>query len=82
MKPERLSDPKHPTQKPVKLLKHLIEIGSNEGDVVLDPFMGVGSTGVAAMELDRKFIGIEIEENYYEAAKQRLQKKQMKLVQY
>ena len=69
---ERIKDPKHPTQKPVKLLRHLINIASNEGDVILDPFMGVGSTGVAALEMNRKFIGLEIEESYFDAAEKRL----------
>ena len=72
MAPERLKDPKHPAQKPVKLLKHIIEIASNPGDVVFDPFMGVGSTGVAAMELGRKFGGVEIQKEYYEACNRRL----------
>lgn len=72
MPPERLKKPKHPTQKPVSLLKHFMRIASNEGDVVLDPFMGVGSTGVAAMELNRKYIGIEINEEYFNAAKNRI----------
>jgi site-specific DNA-methyltransferase (adenine-specific)/modification methylase len=70
---ERVDNPKHPTQKPVKLLKHLIKIASNENDIVLDPFMGVGSTGIAALEMNRRFIGIEIEKEYFEAAKKRLQ---------
>jgi len=70
---ERVKDPKHPTQKPVKLLKHIIKIASNEGDVVFDPFMGVGSTGVAAIEVNRKFIGIEISENYFKTAKNRIE---------
>ena len=69
---ERIKDPKHPTQKPVKLLRHLINIASNEGDVILDPFMGVGSTGVAALEMNRKFIGLEIEQSYFDAAEKRL----------
>ena len=73
MGPERLKNPKHPTQKPVRLLKHLIKIASNEGDVVLDPFMGVGSTGVAALQMDRRFIGIELEKNYFDAAKIRIE---------
>jgi len=73
MGPERLKEPKHPTQKPVRLLKHLIKIASNEGDVILDPFMGVGSTGVAALEMNRKFIGIEINEEYFKAAQERLE---------
>lgn len=73
MRPERLSNPKHPTQKPVSILKKMIEIASNKNDIVFDPFMGVGSTGVAALELERKFIGIELEENYFLAAKQRIE---------
>ncbi len=76
MGPERLKEPKHPTQKPVKLLKHLINIASKKGDIVLDPFMGVGSTGVAALEMERKFIGIEIDKEYFDAAKKRLSRVQ------
>ena len=74
MSPERLREPKHPTQKPVGLLKHLIGIASNPGDLVFDPFMGVGSTGVAARMLDRRFLGMELDENYFDAAVRRLQK--------
>lgn len=70
---ERIKDPKHPTQKPIYALKHIINIASNEGDVILDPFMGVGSTGVAAMQLNRSFIGFELEEKYFLASKKRLQ---------
>lgn len=73
MRPERLSDPKHPAQKPVKLLEHIIKIASNERDVIFDPFMGVGSTGVAVLKNNRKFIGIEIEQEYFEAAKKRVE---------
>ena len=65
---------KHPTQKPVKILNHIIKIASNPGDIVLDMFMGVGSTGVAAMELDRKFIGVELNKDYFNAAKERINK--------
>lgn len=72
MRPERLSNPKHPAQKPVSILKKMITIASNEGDIVFDPFMGVGSTGVAALELDRRFIGVELESDYFEAAKNRI----------
>lgn len=71
---ERLKDPKHPTQKPLKVLEHIIKIASNPNDIVLDMFMGVGSTGVAALNLDRKFIGIEIDKTYYNAAKNRIEK--------
>ena len=73
MKPERLSNPKHPTQKPVSILKKMIEIASNEDDIVFDPFMGVGSSGVAALELNRRFIGIELDKSYFEAAKNRIE---------
>ena len=62
----------HPTEKPVDLLKYLIEKSTNEGDVVLDPFMGSGSTGVACKELNRNFIGIELDENYFDIAKERI----------
>lgn len=72
MKPERLSNPKHPAQKPVAILRKMIEIASNENDIVFDPFMGVGSTGVAALGLNRRFIGVEIDKSYYEAAKKRI----------
>jgi len=72
MSPERLKEPNHPTQKPIKLLTHLIRIASNEGGVILDPFMGVGSTGVAALQNNRKFIGIELEKPYYDAAMKRI----------
>ncbi len=69
---ERIKQPKHPAQKPLKLLKHLIGIASNPGDLVLDPFMGVGSTGVAALELGRRFLGMEIDPGYFGAAQHRL----------
>ena len=72
MRPERLSNPKHPAQKPVSILKKMIKIASNKDDIIFDPFMGVGSMGVAALELDRRFIGVECEENYFIAAKQRI----------
>ena len=74
MPPERIKEPKHPAQKPVKLLKHIIEISSNEGSVVFDPFMGVGSTGEAAVSLNRKFLGCEINKTYFDACKRRLQR--------
>ena len=70
--PERLKSPRHPTQKPVSILEHIIKIASNENSIVLDPFMGVGSTGVACSRLNRYFIGIEIDKDYYEAAIKRL----------
>lgn len=72
MSPERLKNPHHPTQKPLKLLKHLITVASNSGDLVFDPFMGVGSTGIAALNLNRRFAGCEINLDYFLAAKQRI----------
>lgn len=63
---------KHPTQKPLKLMEHFISILSNDGDTILDPFMGSGSTGVSSIKLNRNFIGIELDENYYNIAKERL----------
>lgn len=69
---ERLKSPKHPTQKPLSVLKHIIKLASNEQDLVLDMFMGVASTGVAALELNRRFIGIEINDEYYKASEKRI----------
>jgi len=64
----------HDTEKPVDLNKILIENSSQAGDKVLDPFMGIGSTGVAAKETNRNFIGIEIDDKYYQIAKSRIEK--------
>ena len=72
MRPERLSNPKHPAQKPVALLKKIIRMATNEDDIVFDPFMGVGSIGVAALALGRKYIGVEINKIYFDAAKNRV----------
>lgn len=62
----------HPTEKPVDLLKDLILTYTDNGDLVLDFTMGSGSTGVACLQTNRKFIGIELDENYYNIAKQRI----------
>lgn len=62
----------HPTQKPVTLLEYLIKTYTNESDVVLDNCMGSGSTGVACKNLNRNFIGIELDENYFNIAKERI----------
>ena len=64
--------PVHPTQKPVDLLEYLIKTYTNEGMVVLDNTMGSGSTGVAAKNLNRKFIGIEMDDKYFEIGKNRI----------
>jgi DNA modification methylase len=62
----------HPTQKPVALLEYLIKTYSNEGDLVLDNCMGSGSTGVAAVNTNRRFIGIEKDDKYFEIAQKRI----------
>ncbi len=64
---------KHPTQKPLSIMKKLIEYTTNEGDIVLDPFMGSGSTCVACASTGRKAIGIEINKQYYDIATARIQ---------
>ena len=63
----------HDTEKPVELMKVLIENSSNIDEVVFEPFMGVGSTIMACIELDRKYIGCEIDEKYYNIAKNRIE---------
>jgi site-specific DNA-methyltransferase (adenine-specific) len=63
---------KHPTQKPLNLLKRIIMASTNVNDIVLDPFCGSGTTGVASMLLDRSFIGIEIDKSYCNLTKKRL----------
>ena len=68
LKFNRIERPKHPTQKPVDLLEWLIKTYSNEGEVVLDNCMGVGSTGVACKNLKRSFIGIELNDVYFDIA--------------
>ena len=66
------NDGYHPTQKPVALLEDLIQTYSNEGETVLDFTMGSGSTGVACVNTNRRFIGIELDDKYFEIAKQRI----------
>lgn len=63
---------KHPTQKPETLMAHFIDLLSNPGELVLDPFMGSGTTGVVAKKLSRNFIGIEIDDSYFKIAKARI----------
>ena len=63
---------KHPTQKPVELIKRCIRSSTVEGDLVLDPFAGTASTGVAALNLNRRFVGIEVEEEFVDIGLQRL----------
>ena len=69
----------HPTQKPVALCEWLIKTYTNENDVVLDNCMGSGSTGVACVNTNRNFIGIELDDNYFNIAKERIEKAQNEL---
>ena len=64
----------HPTEKPEQLMKFYVENSSNDGDVVLDMFMGSGSTGVACLNTNRKFIGVEMNEGYFNIASERMEK--------
>ncbi len=63
----------HPTQKPVDLIEYLISKSTHKGELILDPFMGSGTTGVAAKRLHRRFIGIEIDQAYFSIAKNRIE---------
>lgn len=65
--------PVHPTQKPVELMEYLIKTYTNENETVLDFTMGSGTTGVACVNTDRKFIGIELDETYFNIAKERIE---------
>lgn len=67
-------DGKHPTQKPIGLLKRIIEASTNESDLILDPFNGSGTTGIACKLLNRKYIGMEQEEEYLELSKRRYER--------
>lgn len=64
----------HDTEKPIDLMYILVSNSSLEDEIVLDPFMGVGSTGIACKKLNRKFIGVEIDEHYFNIAKERIEK--------
>lgn len=70
---KQLKNRGHITPKPVDLLEYLIKTSSNENDVVFDCFMGSGSTGVACLKTNRKFIGIEKDEKYFNITKERLE---------
>jgi site-specific DNA-methyltransferase (adenine-specific) len=63
---------RHPTQKPLALLERVIAASSTEGDLVLDPFTGSGTTGVAAVMSGRRFLGVEMDEDYIDLAAQRI----------
>ena len=69
---KNVKDKVHPTQKPVSLMEILITNSSNENDIIMDCFMGSGSTGVACLESGRKFIGCEIDKKYYGVSVERI----------
>lgn len=69
-----LGTKEHPTQKPIELMQFYISNSSNEREVILDPFMGSGSTGVACVNTSRRFIGIELDEGYFNIARDRIDK--------
>lgn len=68
----------HPTQKPIKLINRLVEASSNEGDVVLDPFSGAGSTPLSCIQLKRHYIGIELDPTYYNISLKRIKEEKAK----
>lgn len=71
----------HPTQKPVALMAWCIELATSEGDIIIDPYMGSGTTGVACVQTYRNFIGIEIDEGYFDIAQTRIKAVQEEMVQ-
>ena len=73
-KPSEKTEGKHPTQKPEYLLEKIVLSSTEEGQVILDPFCGSGTTGVEAVRFGRKFIGIDVSEEYLEISKRRLEK--------
>ena len=62
----------HPTIKPLDIIQNLVVNSSQEGDIILDPFLGSGTTGVACVNTNRKFIGIELDEKYFDIAESRI----------
>jgi modification methylase llaDCHIB len=73
-KPSEKVEGKHPTQKPEYLLERIILASTEEGQVILDPFCGSGTTGVEGVKYGRKFIGIDVSEEYMKISKKRLEK--------
>lgn len=69
----------HPTQKPIALLEYMIRTYTNEGETVLDNCMGIGSTGVASVNADRNFIGMELDPVYFDIAKKRIEEAKINL---
>lgn len=80
--PNIIGDKNHPTEKPVPLMEILIANSTNENDIVLEPFAGAGATCIAAKNLNRRFIGIEIDEEYAKVAQRRLEEEQKQLLMF
>ena len=76
---KRNNGKQHPTQKPIDLMERIIKTSSNQGDTVLDLFMGSGSTGVACMNTNRNFIGIELDEDYFNIARERIESHEVQI---
>ena len=72
----------HPTQKPLKLIEDLTQKHTNGNQIILDPFMGSGTTGVACQNLNRNFIGIELDQKYFNIAKDRIEKSSCNLIKH
>ena len=70
----------HPTQKPKKVLERIILASTQEGDLLLDPFNGSGTTGIACKKLGRDFIGIELDKEYFEIAEKRIDETQIPML--
>ena len=71
--------PEHPSPKPIEYMKKLVERCTDIGDTILDPFMGSGTTGVACVQTGRNFIGIEIDEKYFDIAKKRIEEAKLQI---
>ena len=85
--PGRMVEPEegfinHPTPKPTKFIKEILEMFTKENDLILDPFMGSGSTGVACQDLNRRFVGFEINKEYYELSRKRLRLRKKKITDF
>lgn len=70
--PVKSKEKRHPTQKPTELIKQFVVLSSKEGDIVFDPFMGSGTTGVVCVDTNRNFIGVELTEKYFKVAQDRI----------
>lgn len=69
----------HPTQKPLYLMEELVKIFTNENDIILDPFMGSGTTAITCMNMNRKFIGFELDKTYFDLANKRIEDNQRQI---